>query len=311
MGPELLDIRQLRYFVAVAEYGSFRAAAERLHITQPPLTRQIQQMEEALQTPLFIRLATGVELTAAGRTLYEDAIGILNLSEQAVVRSRLAGRGELGRLDVGVFGSAALDVVPRIIQRFREQHPKVEVSLHNLNRVGQLKALGERRLTVGFNRFFSDEPGMSWEAILSEKLHVATYLAHPLSQLAAIGFDDLKGQPLILYPRTRPGFIDHVSRILQDRGIVPKIVQEVDDVVIAVALVAAGAGLSLVVDSACNLRLPSVRYVPLTEKDLVRFDLCMIRRSDDNSPVLEAFLKVVRDYQKQSAEKQRAESAQG
>jgi len=297
MSLELLEIRQLRYFVAVAEYGSFRAAAERLHITQPPLTRQIQQMEESLRTLLFTRLATGVELTAAGKALYEDAISILSLSEQAVVRSRLAGQGELGRLDVGVFGSAALDVVPRIIQQFREQHPKVEVSLHNLTRTGQLKALGERRLTVGFNRFFTDEPGMLWEPILSEKLHVATYRAHPFAQLEAVEFGALKNQPLILYPRTRPGFIDQITRIFRDRELHPLIVQEVDDVVMAVALVAAGVGLSLVVDSACNLRLPNVRYIPFEDQDQTSFDLCMIRRSDDASPVLAAFLKVVRAYQ--------------
>ncbi|CAM5477227.1 LysR family transcriptional regulator [Eoetvoesiella caeni] len=295
MNLSTIEMRHLRYFVGVAEAGSFRAAAERLHITQPPLTRQVQQLEEMLGTELFVRRSRGVELTAAGRMLLDDARNILILTEQALTRSQLAGRGELGRLDVGVFGSAGLDFVPRIIQDFRRLYPQVEVVLHSLDRDEQIKALSQRRLTVGFNRFFGDEIGLEWEVILTESMHVAVPALHPYAELKELAFSALEGQPLILYPRKpRPGFIDHLMRMFHTQNILPKVEQEVDDVVTAVALVAAGVGLCLVVDSACNLSLPGVVYVPLRKQDKATFNLCLIRRSDDHSPLLEAFIKVAR-----------------
>ncbi len=301
MSINSIEIRHLRYFVAVADNLSFRAAASRLHVSQPPLTRQIQQLEELLGTELFVRQPRGVELTAAGQLFYEDARNILTLTEQALDRIRLAGQGELGRLDVGVFGSAALDTVPRIIQSFRKQHPHVQIVLHNLDRAGQIKALNERRLTVGFNRFFGEEIGLEWETILTERLHLAVPSAHPFSQRPRVALAELQDQPMVLYPRmARGGFIDHLMRLFHQRNLAPRVVQEVDDVVTAVALVAAGVGLSLVVDSVCNLNLPGVSYVPLSDKDRASFDLCMIHREGDESPLLRAFLSVARASKRNS-----------
>lgn len=295
MNLSAIEIRHLRYFVAVAENRSFRAAADRLHISQPPLTRQIQQLEDLLGTLLFERQPRGVELTPAGKLFFDDARNILTLTEQSLDRIRLASQGELGRLDIGVFGSAALDVVPRIIQSFRKRHPQVQIVLHNLDRSEQIKALHERRLVVGFNRFFSDEMGLQWEALLTERLHLAVPEGHAFARRSSVAFSEIENQPLILYPRVpRSGFIDHVMRMFHVRHLTAKVVQEVDDVVTAVALVAAGVGLSLVVDSACNLRLPGVVYVPLDEADRATFDLCMAHRSDDDSPLLRAFLAVAR-----------------
>nr|AMK59114.1 LysR-family transcriptional regulator [uncultured bacterium UPO41] len=309
MNLNSIEIRHLRYFVAVAESGTFRAAADRLHVSQPPLTRQIQQLEELLGTELFVRHPRGVALTAAGKLFFEDARNILTLTEQALDRVRLASQGELGRLDIGIFGSAALDVVPRIIQSFRKQHPQVQIVLHNIDRQGQIKALAERRITVGFNRFFSEEVGLVWETILTERLHLAVPAAHPFARQEKVALADVQGQPLILYPRaSRGGFIDHLLRMFHQRNLTPNIVQEVDDVVTAVALVAAGAGLSLVVDSACNLNLPGVVYVPLREKDGAVFDLYMIHRDDDESPLLKAFLAVARAQKTRSPKIARAAS---
>ncbi|EIT70978.1 MULTISPECIES: LysR family transcriptional regulator [Hydrocarboniphaga] len=299
MNLNAIEIRHLRYFVVIAESRSFRAASERLHISQPPLTRQVQQLEELLGTQLFVRQPRGIDLTPAGRLFYEDARNILTLTEQALDRMRLAGLGELGRLDVGVFGSAALDVVPRIIQSFRKQYPQVQIVLHNLDRAGQIKALQERRLTVGFNRFFGEEIDLEWESILTERLHVAVLATHPFAERSSVAFGELQGQPLVLYPRNpRGGFIDQLQRMFFDHELTPTIVQEVDDVVTAVALVSAGAGISIVVDSACNLSLPGVVYVPLREKDRANIELCMIRRSDDESPLLQAFLAVARNHKR-------------
>lgn len=297
MNVNAIELRHLRYFVAVAQNGGLTSAAESLNITQPPLTRQIRQLEDLLETQLFVRQSRGMELTDAGKSLLEDARNILMLTEQALVRSRLAGLGKLGQLDVGVFGSVMLDIVPRIIQQFRKLHPEVEVVLHNLDRAGQIKALNERRLTVGFNRFFKEEPGLSWEVLLTENLHLAVHESHPFASRDSVNFSEVDGQQLIMYPRKpRPGFIDHLLSMFHEQSVHPNILQEVDDVVTAVALVSAGVGLSFVVDSSCNLHLPGVVYVPIKDQDRATFDLCMIRRTFDDSKLLEGFLTVAREY---------------
>lgn len=290
-----IEFRHLRYFVAVVEQRSFRGAALRLHVSQPPLTRQVQQLEELLGVSLLIRRPRGIEPTDAGRVFYEEARNLLTLTEQAASRAQLAGHGQLGRLDVGIFGSAVFGAIPRIIQAFRDRHPKVEVVLHNLDRAGQIRALRERRLTVGFNRFFDEEPDLSWEVIQSERLNVALPRTHRLASRTELTLGDLRDQPLIVYPRSpRPSFIEQLLRLFHGEGMTPNITHEVDEVVTAVALVASGFGLSLVTDSACNLRLPGIAYVPLRDTDRASFDLCMIHRSDDESALLQAFLGTAR-----------------
>lgn len=299
MNPASIEIRHLRYFVAVVEQRSFRGAALRLHVSQPPLTRQIQQLERALGVPLLIRKPRGVEPTDAGHVYFEEARNILALIEQSASRAQLAGQGQLGRLDVGIFGSAVLDAIPRVIQEFRKSHPRVEVVLHNLDRADQIRALRERRLTVGFNRFFEEEPDLHWEVIQTERLNVALHHAHPLARCKTLGLAQIGDQPLILYPRTpRPGFIEQALRLFHKMGVSPRLVHEVDDVVTAVALVSSGFGISLVTDSACNLRLPGVVYVPLHPDDRATVDLCMIYRNDDESALLLAFLGTVRSLRK-------------
>ncbi|MGQ0698988.1 MAG: LysR family transcriptional regulator [Panacagrimonas sp.] len=303
MNLATIEFRHLRYFVAVVEQRSFRGAALHLHVSQPPLTRQIQQLEEALGVALLVRKPRGVEPTGAGQVFFEEARNILTLTVQAANRAQLAGQGQIGRLDVGIFGSAVFDAIPRIIQAFRDRYPKVEVVLHNLDRSAQIKALRERRLTVGFNRFFEEEPDLSWEVIQTERLNVALHHAHPLATHKSLGLSQIGDQPLILYPRSpRPSFIEQMLRIFHKKGISPQIIHEVDDVVTAVALVSSGFGLSLVTDSACNLKLPGILYVPLRLEDRATFDLCMIHRVDDDSRLLHEFLTVARSLKSSLSE---------
>ena len=297
MNINSIEIRHLRYFVAVAEAGSLSAAAARLHISQPPLTRQIQQLEDALQVTLLERLPRGVSLTAAGETLLIEARNILSLLQQAAHRTQQADRGQLGRLEVGIFGSAIYGVIPSIIRAFRRSHPNVEVILHNMERSAQLKALRERRLTVGFNRFFSDEPDLKWEKVHSENLNIAIYGQHPLSGRSSLTLNDIDGESLVLYPKNaRPSFIDYLKQLFQEYGVHPALIHEVDDVTTAIALVSSGMGITVVTVSACNLRLPNIEYIPLSIGDISAFDLDIIYRADDQSPLLRAFLGTVREH---------------
>jgi DNA-binding transcriptional LysR family regulator len=300
MQLSIIEFRHLRYFVAVAEAGTYRGAAQRLHVSQPPLTRQVRQLEEALEVELFIRKPRGVELTDAGAIFLEEARNILMLMEQGAVRAKLADEGQLGRLDVGIFGSAIYGAIPTIIHEFRKQHPKVEVILHNLDRPAQLKALRERRLTVGFNRFFGEDPDLQWEKVHSESMNVALFDQHPLASRKQLKLADISNEPLILYPRTvRPSFIDYMTQLFQKQGITPNVAHEVDDVTTAVALASTGIGISLVTGSACNLHLPNISYVPLAKSEGAVFDLDMIYRKEDVSPLLKTFVATVRSIREQ------------
>lgn len=295
MSIGFMELRRLSYFVAVVEQRSFRAASLKLHLSQPPLTRQIQLLEESLGVQLLRRGPGGAEPTVAGQLFYEEARNLLMLAEQATERVRLAGQGQIGRLDVGVFGSAILGAIPQIVREFRERFPKVEVVLHSLDRAAQLKALRERRITVGFNRFFDEEPDLSWEVIQTEQMHVVLPSTHALAGRETLALADIARESLILYPRTpRPGFIDHLMRLFHARGLTPSTVQEVDDVLTATALVASGLGLSLVTDSGRNLSIPGIAHRPLRPEDRATVELSIIRRRDDESPLLAGFVEVAR-----------------
>ncbi len=264
-----MDLRHLRYFIAVAEEQNIGRAATRLHMSQPPLTRQIQQLEEELGVQLFVRTPRGMELTPAGELLLEEARNIRAVVEQATERTQRAGQGRLGRLDIGIFGSAILDLIPNLLREFRAAYPDVRLVLHSMNTGEQIEAL-----------------------------LVALPEHHPLAQQALVPFAALAEQPLVLFPTgSRPSFIDRAIGLCQQAGFVPQVAQEVGDTVTAIALVSAGFGASLVSASTAAMRLPGVVYRPLAGlPENAHIDLSCIYRSDDHSPILAAFLEVVRAY---------------
>jgi DNA-binding transcriptional LysR family regulator len=227
---------------------------------------------------------------------YTEAQNILALVERACINTRLIGTGQLGQLDVGVFGSAVLDIVPRVVLHFRSRFPNVEVVLHNMDRETQIKALNERRIQIGFNRFFQDHPDLVWEMVVHERMLVAAPSNHPFAKKDVVSLRDLAGEPLIFYPRTTQpgGFSNYLMRLFHNLNIEPHIVQNVDDVVAAVAFVSSGLGLTLGVESARNLQLPGVTYLPLVEGDATAFDLSVIYRTAEESQLLDAFLESVR-----------------
>lgn len=300
--PALMDLRQLRYFVALAEERHFGRAAARLHMAQPPLTRQIRALEQELGTQLFLRMPKGVELTEAGQTLLAEAGNLLALAQRARERTILAGQGLIGRLDVGLFGSGVLDVIPRMLARFRAARPEVRIVLHSMTKAEQLEALRERRIGVGFNRLVPCEPGVVVETVLRERMHVALSSAHPLAELDSLTLSDLAEQPLILYPKPPiPGLAHAVLDAFRQDGLQPRVEQEVEDVLTAVALVAGGFGVAITTQSATRLRLPGVAFRPLRTDHLRDVELSCLYREDDQSPVLRAFLEVVRDFARQRA----------
>lgn len=298
-----MELRHLRYFIAVAEEQNIGRAAARLHISQPPLTRQIQQLEEELGVQLFIRTPRGMELTPAGELLLEEARNIRAVVEQATERTQRAGQGKLGRLDVGIFGSAILDIIPRVLAEFRAAYPEVKVVLHSMNKSEQIEALRQRRIDLGFNRVLTPLPDIASELVTTESLLLAISADHPLAGHAVVPFAALAEHPLVMFPTgSRPSFIDRVIGLCQQVGFVPQISQEVGDVVSAVALVANGFGACLVSESTSVLALPGVVYRPLSGlPENARIDLSGIYRRDDHSPILASLLQVVRDFRQRNA----------
>jgi DNA-binding transcriptional LysR family regulator len=292
-----MDLHELRDFLAVAQEGHIGRAAARLHLTQPPLTRHIQALEEKIGAPLFVRTPKGVTLTEAGQTLLEEAPNLLALAQQALERTRLAGQGLIGQLDIGLFGSGILDVVPRILSRFHRARPEVKIVLHNLTKEVQLQALRERRISVGFNRLVPKESGITVETVLREARVVAIPEAHPLARRQVIHLRDLEGVPLITYPNLpMRGMAHEVAEAFRADGVLQKVEQEVEDVVTAVALVSTGFGAAITTQSATNLRLPGVVFRPLHSTLLKKLELSCLYRSGDGSPVLKAFLDVVHEF---------------
>jgi DNA-binding transcriptional LysR family regulator len=287
----------MKYFLALAEELHFGRAAARLHMAQPPLTRQIRGIEEELGTALFLRTPKGVELTAAGHALLDEVPNILSLAERARERTLRAGQGLSGQLDVGIFGSGVLDVIPRLLATFHQARPEVRIELHNLTKGEQLQALRERRITIGFNRLVPAEPGLGVQTVLQEALVVGLPDTHRLCAREEITLHDLDGEPMILYPNAPlPGLAQEVSGAFHREGVRLNVAQSVEDVLTCVALVAGGFGCCITTRSATSLRLPGVAYRPLRSRHLRDIELSCLYRSDDPSPVLAAFLDVVRDF---------------
>ena len=296
-----MDLRRLRYFVAVAEEANIGRAASRLSISQPPLTRQMQQLEEEVGTPLFQRTRKGVQMTNAGQVLLEEARNILFLATRARERTRMAGLGQSGRLDIGVFGSNIL-VIPQLLHAFRLHFPDVDVIVHAMNKEKQLEALYDRRVTVGFNLLGLKLAGIVNEKVRSEPLMVAINAADPLSKRSSISLKEISDRPMVIFASgPRPNLMDMVFALCLEEGFQPDISQEVVNSLTAVALVAAGFGVALVPATVSQLALSGVVFRRLNRSPPVTVDINCIYRRDDTSPILQAFLQTIRLMRKKRA----------
>ncbi|MCA8093450.1 LysR family transcriptional regulator [Burkholderia anthina] len=289
-----MEIKQMRYFLALAEELNFGRAAEKLHMAQPPLTRQIRALEEEIGATLFVRTAKGAQLTTAGEALLAEVPNILSLSKRAEDRTRLAGQGFSGSLDVGIFSSGVLNVIPRLLGTFHAERPQVKISIHNLSKTEQIAALRERRITIGFNRLVPEEPDIEVDRVQKERFLVALYEEHPLCAKKYVTLADLDDEPMIVYPNAPVhGLAQEVANAFRAENVTLKIEQEVEDVVTCIALVASRFGVCVTTESAASLRLPGVVYRPLQSANLRDIELSCLYRKGDHSPILRAFLELI------------------
>lgn len=241
-----MELRQLRYFVALAETGNFHRAAERLNMSQPPLTVAIRKLESELGTPLFDRGPRGVTLTSAGIAALDTARATLSQAERFHRTAREGSRGERGRLRVGFVGSAVFELLPRIIPAFRERYPLVELVLEEATSVGIVRNLQAATMDVGLVRLpLLELAAVETRVIDRDELHVAIPSSSPLACGDKIALKMLENEPFVLQARVS---VLHAITLMacHDAGFVPRVAQEAAQFSAVLSLVQSGLGVALV-----------------------------------------------------------------
>ncbi|MCB1914808.1 MAG: LysR family transcriptional regulator [Rhodocyclaceae bacterium] len=291
-----MELRHLRYFVAVAEELNFRRAAERLHIGQPPLSIQIRALEEEVGARLLERSKRRVSLTEAGSRFLRRAREILAAAGEAVDEARQAARGELGSLRVGFTSSLPYtSILPDLLVAYRRRYPAVELQLKEMFTTDQLVAIAAGRLDVGLVRYVGGAlpSGVSVRELGADPLCLVVNAAHPLANRESVRFAELADEGFITFPEgVGTGLPDILRRLCRDAGFEPRVVQTAREATTQVGLVGAGIGLALLPAPLSCIRLPRVRYVPIADAD-ASFVLSVASPPDATSPLLAGFLAVL------------------
>lgn len=293
-----MELRHLRYFVAVAEELSFTRAALRLHIGQPPLSHQIQMLEAEVGAQLLERSKRWVRLTEAGSLFLADARRVLALSEQAVQTARRAQRGEAGELRVGfTFSTPLTPLFATVINRYRQRYPGVSLTLHEMSTQRQIEALAARELDLGLVR--PPEAGVSEAVELSvlrqDPLVLVLPLGHPLARHKKVAVSALQGLPFVMYPPSAgTGIHPQILRLCRAAGFLPTIAMEAGEASTIIGLVAAGCGISVLPSSFDIIRMEGVCYRPLADPAATT-SLLLAQRREENSPLVAAFMAVAHE----------------
>ncbi|HEX3445164.1 MAG TPA: LysR family transcriptional regulator [Chthoniobacterales bacterium] len=290
-----MELRHIRYFLAVAEEQNFTRAAKRVGIGQPPLSQQIRALEDEIGTPLFHRLTHGAELTSAGKVFLLEARAIMQQADRAKRMALLGAKGQVGQVRIGFTSSAVFrPIVPAILRTFRQNHPKVELFLTEKDTTQLLNLLSENRLDASFIRpgrrnpeqvnvhRFKDESSM---AVLSS--------AHPLAKKRAIRLSALSNEPFVIFPRTAgANLFDEIIDACRRSGFDPMIAHEAPQISSAPNLVSAGLGVSIVpVSIAAQIQVKGVVYLPILGEPPA-FGLALATRLNEKSTVVRNFQRL-------------------
>ena len=290
------DLRQMRYFVAVAEALNFRRAAEQLNVAQPALSRAIRQLEERLGAKLLERSNRWVELTEVGSVFLEGCRRTLSSAEQTARDTRKAQNGELGHLAIGYTDFAIIGVLPEIIQEFRSRYPEITVELVHMVTFVQLEALAKGDIQVGAMTGPLAEPGLSHVTLQNDRLVVILPKAHPLAKRKAIPLAALAGEPFVTgqaaYWRH---YLTHMMAVCQSAGFRPRIVEEAYNSEGIFGLVAANMGLTLHIEAARNYYRRGLAIRPLEDSDY-RVPTVAAWNAGPLSPPLGKFVAFMEDW---------------
>lgn len=287
-----MDIRQLRYFVAVAETRNFTRAATRLHIAQPPLSRQIQQLEEELGVQLLLRNSRPLRLTEAGRSFYEQALQIIGRLDQLRHTTRQIGLRQRETLSIGFVASTLYGGLPMLVRLLRQRFPEVDIQLLELTSLQQFDALKSGRIDVGFGRLRINDASIERIVLREERLALALPFDSSLIETGKpVSLRIVEGQKLIVYPKEpRPSFADYVLNLLNDQSIRPSEIHEVREIQTALGLVAAESGICVIPLSA-RLRT-DLRYC-LIDDTRATSPIIMSHRINDDSWYIGAIRQII------------------
>lgn len=289
-----MELRQLRYFEALATTLNFTRAAERLHIAQPPLSRQIQQLEDELGVVLIDRSARPLKLTRAGAFFYEQAVQILGRVQELKAATHRLGSGQRRWIGVGFVPSMLYGALPTVIHSYMAQYPDVDVRLSELTSVQQADALLAGRIDIGFGRVAIDSAGLVNTIVTEEPMVAVLPTGSPLASQRVVSLQSLASQTVVLYPaQPRPSFADQVIGHFRVRGLPIGSTFETNGLQTAIGLVAAGIGVSLVPSSVQRLQRDDIVYRSIDDAGLVS-PMLMTTRAKDPSADLATFCELVR-----------------
>jgi DNA-binding transcriptional LysR family regulator len=292
-----MELRHLRYFVAVAEELNFTRAAKRLGINQPPLSVQIRQLEIEMGAPLLVRRARGVELTNAGKLMLEDARVILKQVEQAKIGVRRRARGETGRLNIGSSGGTYFHpIVPKIIREYRMHYPDVILHPQQSSTPLLVAQLRVGKIDIAFIRTpIAESEGLTLDLLVDEPTVMVVPTGHPLSRSTSVSLRAFAKDTIILqHPRElNPENYDSIISAFKSAGFSPKLDLEAPQIVSAIPMVAAGLGVSIVPQSMSHILTDAVVYLPI-DGNAPRALLELAYRQHDRSPTVQNFVAVAR-----------------
>jgi DNA-binding transcriptional LysR family regulator len=292
---EHFELRHLRYFVAVAEELHFGRAAARLGLAQPPLSQQIQRLEQVLGVRLLDRTSRRVRLTDAGAALLPEARRVLAAAVTALEAARRAGRGESGELRVAFAATVMFLALPEIIRVFRDRFPGVHLDLREMPTGPQLAALKAGEIDIGFVREPRPDPELEMVTVMREPLRIAVHKSHPLASRATLAVQHLANEPFVLFPEElAPGLHAQVMALCRAAGFTPRVVEVSRELYTSVSLVEAGVGVSILPASVEKLGWRGVRYRPIPSAS-AETRIAAAWRTDRVRPVLAAFMEVVRE----------------
>jgi len=287
-----METRKLRYVLTVAEELSFMRAAARLHMTQPPLTKQIQEVEAELGVRLFDRTKRVVQLTKAGEVFVERARRLLQDFDQLRRASGQADRGEAGRLTIGFLGAIAFDLFPRILREYRAQVPDVRIGLLESDNQALMEGLRGRTIDAAFLRPYYQDADIAMKTLLRDHFVVALPARHRLAAKKAISIRDLAEEPFVTASRSPvPSIYAQTMTICEKAGFHPRVAQASTHLHTAIALVSAGMGVALVPGSIMNLGLRGVSYAKLNDVTET-IEVVVAWRKNDRNAVLSRFLRL-------------------
>ena len=292
-----MELRNIRSFVAAADTLHFGEAAQRVHITQPALSRQIQKLEDELGVRLFDRKGHGVLLTHAGGAFLSEARRILKQIERAAERTRQAGRGMVGLLRMGFVASVTFNLLPALLLHIRAQAPELQLELMEMGTTQQIAAVNAGTMDIGLVRPpLVQDDGLSIRRLMEEPIVAVLPAGHRLADKQDLAVSDLADQPFVMYPRRLgPGLFDRIVAVCQWAGFSPNVVQEAALVPTVVGLVAGGLGVALVPASVEPLGGAHVVFKPLADAQAVT-ELVAAWRADNKNPTLKVFLQCLDGY---------------